>query len=49
MEERIWIAYAPPEHTSFGPAVAYEESVATEWRNMGWIVTGPYVLEVPES
>lgn len=45
-DERIWLAEAPPGRMSFGgPAVAFTEQAAEEWRNMGWKVQGPYVLE----
>lgn len=44
--ERIWLASAPPGKVQYmGPAVADTEEWAQHYRNMGWIVTGPYVLE----
>lgn len=49
--ERIWIATAPSGVWSSGPSVIYGEgenglgSALHQYREMGWEVAGPYVLE----
>lgn len=47
--ERLWIATAPAGVVSSGPSVIYDEGTADpildQYREMGWEVVGPYVLE----
>lgn len=47
--DRIWIATAPTGTWSSGPSVIYDEGTADpildQYREMGWEVAGPYVLE----
>lgn len=44
IDDVIWIAKAPPGTTSSGPAVCYKPSEADQYRQIGWIVKGPYIL-----
>lgn len=56
---RVWVAEAPAGTWSQGPAVIYDfpegdvydysDSIVAQYKEMGWTVRGPYVLEEDES
>ena len=43
--DRLWVALAPTGVWSSGPAVCWDEQTMEAYKDMGWTIEGPYVLE----